>query len=341
MKFCALLPISHRLTFFAAAEIRQSGNTSQGPRSCPDRRNRVISGSVEQAAERLRKAVPIMVKHGIPVTPLNYALWYSYVSNEDPSLNLRIDEIVAAYGTMPLTSAESLFRDHVSPAGNYETTLGRVKDTLEQMVHSIDKDLHATIADTRSFSTLLDECNRDLRTPSTGMASIDDMFGTLDKLLQGSTAMQENTSRFEQRLASANDEIRRLRGELETLRQDAMNDELTGHQVGDRVLNLVGKQLNATSRLGVSVYRYGGEEFALIFCGGTAAQAIKLVEALRISIERLVLKDSRNGERLTNITASIGIASRNSGETADALVARTDAALYKAKNNGRNQVCQA
>ena len=188
----------------------------------------MISGSVEQAAERLRKAVPIMVKHGIPVTPLNYALWYSYVSNEDPSLNLRIDEIVAAYGTIPLTSAEGLFREHVSPAGSYETTLGRVKDTLEQMVHSIDKDLHATIADTRSFSTLLDECNRDLRTPSTGMASIDDMFGTLDKLLQGSTAMQENTSRFEQRLASANDEIRRLRGELETLRQDAMNDELTG-----------------------------------------------------------------------------------------------------------------
>ena len=79
----------------------------------------------------------------------------------------------------------------------------------------------------------------------------------------------------------------------------------------------------------------------MIFCGGTAAQAMKLAEALRISIERLVLKDSRNGERLTNITASIGIASRISGETAEALVTRTDAALYKAKNNGRNQVCQA
>ena len=290
-----------------------------------------------------------MVKHGIPVTPLNYALWYSYVSNEDPSLNLRIDEIVAAYGTMPLTSAESLFRDHVSPAGNYETTLGRVKDTLEQMVHSIDKDLHATIADTRSFSTLLDECNRDLRTPSTGMASIDDMFGTLDKLLQGSTAMQENTSRFEQRLASANDEIRRLRGELETLRQDAMNDELTGvfnRRAFDVELNqFIGHGDRGPAihlgLLDIDHFKQFNEEFALIFCGGTAAQAIKLVEALRISIERLVLKDSRNGERLTNITASIGIASRISGETAEALVTRTDAALYKAKNNGRNQVCQA
>lgn len=38
-----------------------------------------------------------------------------------------------------------------------------------------------------------------------------------------------------------------------------------GHLVGDRVLSLVGKQLSAATRVGVSVYRYGGEEFALIF----------------------------------------------------------------------------
>ncbi len=342
----------------------------------------MISGSVEQAAERLRKAVPIMVRHGIPVTPLNYALWYAYVSNEDPTLNLRIDEIVAAYGMIPLTSAEGLFREHVSPAGNYETALVRVKDNLEQMVQGIDKDLHATIADTRSFSSLLDECNRDLRAPSSSKTNVDDIFGTLDKLLQGSTAMQENTSRFEQRLSSANDEIRRLRNELETLRQDAMHDELTGvfnrrafdlelgqflgqgergpaihlamldidhfkqfndrfgHVVGDRVLALVGKQLNAITRVGVSVYRYGGEEFALIFCGGTVVQATQLTETLRFSIERLVLKDSRNGERLANITVSIGVASRGAGETAEDLVARTDAALYQAKSDGRNRVCQ-
>ena len=343
----------------------------------------MISGSVEQAAERLRKAVPIMVKHGIPVTPLNYALWYTYVSNEDPTLNQRIDEIVSAYGVIPLTRAEDLFREHISTAGNYESALVRVKDNLQQMVEGIDSDLNATIADTHSFSTLLDECNRDLRSSSPRTASIDDIFGTLDKLLQGSTAMQENTSRFEQRLTAANAEIRRLRGELETLRQDAMNDELTGvfnrrafdlelgqfleqgergpaihlalldidhfkqfndrfgHQVGDRVLRLVGKQLTAATRIGVSVYRYGGEEFALIFCGGTIQQAIKIAETLRIAIERLVLKDSRNGERLTNITASIGIASRFPGESGDDLVARTDKALYRAKEQGRNQICQA
>jgi diguanylate cyclase len=342
----------------------------------------VISGSVEQAAERLRKAVPIMVKHGIPVTPLNYALWYTYVANEDPDLNQRIDKIVAAYGTIPLTRAEGLFREHISPTGDHEATLARMKNDLEKMVHGIGNDLHATISGTRSFNSLLDECNRDLRSPTLSSTSIDDVFGTVEKLLHGSTAMQENTTRLEHRLGSANQEIYRLRSELESLRRNTMHDELTcvynrrafdtelaqfigngkqvpaihlgmldidhfkqfndnfGHPVGDRVLRLVGNQLNAVARVGVSAYRYGGEEFALIFCGGTAEQAYELTETLRLSIERLVLKDSRNGERLASITASIGLASRQAGETATDLVGRTDQALYLAKNSGRNQVCQ-
>ena len=343
----------------------------------------MFNASVEQAAERLRKAVPIMVRHGIPVTPLNYALWYTYVTNEDPTLNQRIDEIVSAYGTLPLTSAEGLFREHVSPTGSYETALGRVKDRLEQMVQGIDHDLNATLADTRSFSSLLDECSRDLRSPGVGKTNIDDIFGTVDRLLQGSTAMQQNTSRFEQSLNAANDEIRRLRTELESLRQDAMNDELTGvfnrqafdielaqflnhgdhgpsihlamldidhfkqfndrfgHMVGDRVLGLVGKQLNATARVGVSVYRYGGEEFALIFCGGGFEQAVQFVENLRTTIGNLVLRDTRSGERLSGITVSIGIASRHRGETAEQLLERADIALYRAKESGRNRVCPA
>ena len=343
----------------------------------------MFNASVEQAAERLRKAVPIMVRHGIPVTPLNYALWYTYVTNEDPTLNRRIDEIVSAYGTLPLTSAEGLFREHVSPTGSYETALGRVKDRLEQMVQGIDHDLNATLADTRSFSSLLDECSRDLRSPGRGNTNLDDIFGTVDRLLQGSTTMQQNTSRFEQSLNAANDEIRRLRTELESLRQDAMNDELTGvfnrkafdielaqflnhgdhgpsihlamldidhfkqfndrfgHMVGDRVLGLVGKQLNATARVGVSVYRYGGEEFALIFCGGGFEQAVQFVENLRITIGNLVLRDTRSGERLSGITVSIGIASRQRGETAEQLLERADIALYRAKESGRNRVCPA
>ena len=114
-----------------------------------------------------------------------------------------------------------------------------------------------------------------------------------------------------------------------------------GHMVGDRVLGLVGKQLNAAARVGVSVYRYGGEEFALIFCGGGFEQAVQFVENLRTTIGNLVLRDTRSGERLSGITVSIGIAARHRGETAEQLLGRADTALYRAKESGRNRVCSA
>lgn len=343
----------------------------------------MISVSVEKAAERLRKAVPIMVKHGIPVTPVNYALWYTYVSNDDPTLNRRIDDIVATYGTVPFSRAADLFHEHVSPNGEHDAAIARVKEDLEKMVQGIGQELNATLSGTQEFTTLLDECSRDLRSPQSTGNSFEDVFGTVEKLLQGSTAMHESSARFEQKLKSANAEIRRLRDEMEALRRNAMHDELTGvnnrrafdtelaqltpqaargvplhlamldidhfkqfndrfgHQVGDRVLSLVGKQLNDTGKLGVSAYRYGGEEFALVFCGGSADQAVNLCENLRMSVERLALKDNRSGERLAQISVSIGLATFRSGESTEEFVARADHALYKAKQRGRNRLHRA
>ena len=43
---------------------------------------------IVKAAANLKKAVPLMMKYQVPTTPLNYSLWYSYVSNDIPELNL-------------------------------------------------------------------------------------------------------------------------------------------------------------------------------------------------------------------------------------------------------------
>ena len=341
-----------------------------------------MSELVEQAAERLRKAVPIMVKRGIPVTPVNYALWYTYVANENPHFNQHIDDIVATYGTIPPAKAEGLFRDHVSPTGTQENALSKMKSGLERMVADLSRDLYSTLEGTQNFNSLLDECNRGLLAPS-GSGSLEEVLGTVERLIKGANAMQQHTSRFESSLSTADEEIRRLRGELATLRKDALHDDLTGvfnrrafdqeldqfigqgnmgpslhlgmldidhfkafndrfgHPVGDRVLQVVGAQLNEMAQVGVSVYRYGGEEFCLIFCGGTLAQAQEQADRLRHTIEQLVLKDNRSGERLATITVSIGLASHIYGQSSITLVERADAALYEAKNSGRNRVCIA
>ena len=72
-------------------------------------------GSSEQAAQFLRLAVPLMVKHSISPTPYNYARWYSYVSKRSLPLNKALDQTLETYGTCPESFTRELFRDHVIP----------------------------------------------------------------------------------------------------------------------------------------------------------------------------------------------------------------------------------
>jgi diguanylate cyclase (GGDEF)-like protein len=83
--------------------------------------------------------------------------------------------------------------------------------------------------------------------------------------------------------------------------------------------------------------RYGGEEFVIV-CEGTSTQgAVQLAERIRQSMEQQIFHTDQ-GE--LNVTLSMGVASFPShAHTREHLVERADAALYMAKDNGRNKVC--
>ncbi|QEM69285.1 GGDEF domain-containing protein [Geobacter sp. FeAm09] len=129
-----------------------------------------------------------------------------------------------------------------------------------------------------------------------------------------------------------------------------------GHDVGDQVLKMVGARLmNMTG--GGSPFRYGGEEFTVLFPGKSAKEALPHLERLRQTIAdyRMTLrgedrpKDEERGKsRRSNsrragevsVTVSIGVAEAGGRQTAPQEVLKAaDGALYKAKNRGRNQVC--
>lgn len=117
------------------------------------------------------------------------------------------------------------------------------------------------------------------------------------------------------------------------------NDE-HGHQAGDEVLRLAARVLTETLRPRDFAVRYGGEELLVILpnthCKGAAGVAHRLCESLR---ETIFFSDMH--KPLPHITASFGVASLAPGQDASALIANADAALYRAKHAGRNQVAQA
>ena len=128
-----------------------------------------------------------------------------------------------------------------------------------------------------------------------------------------------------------------------------------GHAVGDQVLKLVAVHL-AGVQGGGRAFRYGGEEFTLLFPGVAPLQVLPHLEAVRSAIEQHAMvirdedrraevkqktsrKDARPVEQVLSVTVSIGVAAPGQrAPTPDEVMKAADAALYRAKQAGRNRV---
>lgn len=109
-----------------------------------------------------------------------------------------------------------------------------------------------------------------------------------------------------------------------------------GHSYGDYVLKEVAYLILQTFRKTDMVFRYGGEEFAVIITETPIEKAVIPLERLRKSISEYPF--SYNGTRI-KVTVSIGVSEVNKQtESVHQLFENADKALYKAKENGRNQI---
>jgi len=124
-----------------------------------------------------------------------------------------------------------------------------------------------------------------------------------------------------------------------------------GHDVGDQVLKMVAARLEAVGG-GGRAYRYGGEEFAVLFAGLSGEATQPHLESLRVAVEdsRFVIRRRprprrkpkktgvKRGATAVSVTISIGVAEGDRTTPADDVIKRADQALYRAKQNGRNRI---
>ena len=112
-----------------------------------------------------------------------------------------------------------------------------------------------------------------------------------------------------------------------------INDRF-GHLAGDQALRAVAQCAERTIRESDMLFRYGGEEFLILLSGTDADGACLLAERIRQNVASI---DSKPGSRL-RLTVSLGVTSLTAEDTPSSLFERADAALYRAKQEGRDQV---
>ncbi|MDP5033176.1 MAG: GGDEF domain-containing protein [Paraglaciecola sp.] len=328
----------------------------------------------EMSFSNLKQTIPLLIKHKVAALPINYALWYTYVSNEVPELNLALEGVIKQERPITEAKTKELYRQYLSES--QEVTAWELRQSMEAMLIELTQSITDTRSETNGFKITMDNCVDNLTKVEKEGLSIEEVMALVRNLVKETQNIRRSTMSFNSALAEAQTEISALRSQLEKSQQEALYDALTGlsnrryfdeelashavhpnlflilvdldhfkkindnygHVMGDLVLKAAAKKIQACCRDSAQAFRFGGEEFAIIVPNSTFAKTRSLAETMRRSMEKIAVKDKRTGEVLGDITASFGIAELRKGMNPLVLVESADKQLYEAKRLGRNRV---
>lgn len=331
-----------------------------------------ITESLEDTARYVRLILPLMTKHRIPITPINYATWYYYVSGKNKELNEAIDSIIEKNEPFSEKTNDEIYKRFFLE--KEENTLNEIRNKLQQTLLVVFGELKELSGQTQEYeSTALESVEK----LSEDM-SIQDIRNVLDEVIVATKKIRRSGEETHQRLEETTKTLQTLKKEFKHAKIELLQDFLTGvmnrkgfdesleklvreatgnlcvliididhfkkfndmhgHIVGDEVIKFVAKNIRKNVKGKDIVSRIGGEEFAVILPNTPLLGAATVAENIRASIARLKLERKGKTEKLGVITVSIGAAQYRQGEPLEGFVNRADQALYSAKNTGRNRV---
>jgi diguanylate cyclase len=209
--------------------------------------------------------------------------------------------------------------------------------------------------------------------------SLESVRGTVAELISETLRMERTAQTASERLDERTQKLRLLTEQLELARAEALLDPLTGlrnrrgferaieevggigdtalivadidhfkqindthgHLLGDKAVRAIGRILHENIKRRDIVGRWGGEEFTVLLLHTAITGAQTVAEQIRAAVERLRIRKVDGTELEGCITISLGVAVAQDGEGFDNLMRRADAALYRAKHEGRNRVSVA
>ncbi|TMO62236.1 GGDEF domain-containing protein [Pseudoalteromonas aurantia] len=183
--------------------------------------------SLSHSAQCMKKAIPLMVKYKVPVTPLNYAIWYCYVLGSNEQLNTELERVLDNYQTCPPAHAKQLFDEFLSDKDL--ALFHQMSDSFQETISGVQVEIDKTLESSQDFSAVLSQCHSglyDLKRNS--LDSFDDVLGYVDRLTEESVVMQQTAYQFQKKLENAYAEISDLKSALVNTQEAASQDPLTG-----------------------------------------------------------------------------------------------------------------
>lgn len=327
----------------------------------------------EQHREYLRQCLPLMVKHNIPTDPINYAIWYEYVAGRNANLKNEVDALVREKKSFDADTSLKLYTTHICNASveffeKINSQLQRLVNQTALAVNLTNEQVSAAgdhfaiksqtlknIGDQADLQAILSEIIQETKQLATASESLKAQLNETHKemeLLRNELAhVREiakidaltgllNRRAFDHALNALVTSPKTQKGCLALLDLDhfkRINDN-HGHLVGDKVLRFFSSLLQKYAAGHHHAARYGGEELAIIMPDTTLAEAFNIIDQIRTVMETSRLTRKGTIESIGQVTVSSGIAVLQCGDTVESIIARADAALYRAKETGRNRI---
>lgn len=329
----------------------------------------------EKAQRIFDRLCDLFKEQGINPSPLNYYIYYEYIKGGNPKFRQEMDAILNdEYGYNDRAGKrlyDEYLKDDDSPASEFDRAFRRLIDVMVKKMNTWSERL-----DTHTKE--LDRCSNELNNPDidaqTVKAITQSVLNAAQTMKQSTQAFQQdfvssstevkelreqllqaqceamkdeltqvgNRKMFNERLADLmlenQDKPNKLCLILADLDHFKKFNDNYGHLVGDSILRFFSNIMKKLTKSNHTICRYGGEEFAIILNSTTLDEAEKKAEEIRVALENTHLKRKDQNKPISTVTASFGVATYQDNENAETFIARADKALYKAKDNGRNQV---
>jgi diguanylate cyclase len=339
-----------------------------------------VGGETYQAGLWSKQAMDRLAKDGLLPSPRHYEVMYHYYAGDVPELNKELEAFISVgKGKLTPQQAATLYGKYLS-AGEEDNFFKDANTVIDHEIKKVmellsasskgadkfDEDLNAftgkltgansiemlrdavekITTETKAIATQNLKLQNELTATTSQLSEMRTDYDRIHKESQIDPLTEVgNRKFFEREIAMLIAEAQQENMILSILMVDIDHfkkfNDTYGHLIGDQVLRLVARTLVENLKGRDVIARYGGEEFVILLPQTKVQDAERVANQLRAGLATKHIKKRGSNEILGAITISLGAAEYTKGEDSESLIGRADAALYKAKQSGRNRVVSA